>query len=222
MIRRLELTPCAGLVALALLLTLGAPPFALAGNEGMYSTTTLGSAVRAWQRNDHRTALSKAREALREPISRRERVVALNLLCVGHAEIGRADRALPYCDRAVKAGTDRQWRQLSNRAFVKMKLEDWSGAAEDYRASLVAYDALSEAKRTRIAASADAVTRETVETNLRLAMSRLEAPASGVAGTTPEAPSAESPAAAAETSTTEVAEGDALEAQPAPPAAPAP
>ncbi len=168
------LTRHVGLAALTLTFVLGTPTSILARGERMYSTSGVGSAVLAWQRQHYRDAIGLAREALREPITRREKMIALHLLCVVQADHLNARRALRYCDRAVKIEGDRHWKHLNNRAYVRMKLRDWEGAVEDYRHALAAYDALSESQRSAMnQADGRHAMRETVEKNLQLATARL-------------------------------------------------
>jgi len=62
--------------------------------------------------------------------SRQERTVAYANLCAGYLLLEDFSEALSYCNRALSLNP-RNWRALSNRALVLLKLERFDDASRD-------------------------------------------------------------------------------------------
>jgi tetratricopeptide (TPR) repeat protein len=60
----------------------------------------------------------------------KERQTAQSNLCAGYALLGQYERGLSYCDAAL-ADNDRNWRALSNRALIYIKLRRYAEADAD-------------------------------------------------------------------------------------------
>ncbi len=104
---------------------------------GRHTPVWLKDAVRAWDQGKKSKAVFYARRALRrQRLGAAERSIAVHMLCVGQTELGKADRALYYCDEAVKVERDQKWLHHNNRANARLQLGDVEGALQDYQQAL--------------------------------------------------------------------------------------
>ncbi len=104
---------------------------------GRHAPAWLRDAVRAWDQGKKSKAVFYARRALRrQHLASGERAIAVHMLCVGQTELGKADKALYYCDEAVRVEREQKWLHHNNRANARLQLGDVEGAMQDYQQSL--------------------------------------------------------------------------------------
>jgi tetratricopeptide (TPR) repeat protein len=110
-------------------LSLGANEYLIAGAD----------AIRAAQYDDGIRLTLRGLEV--EPAGTRNRAAGVANLCAAYVAKGEADKALPYCDRALELDRD-NWRAYSNRSrayFLKGMLRE--AAADNEAAAALAPNA---------------------------------------------------------------------------------
>lgn len=99
--------------------------------------TVLGPSNLALQEGADALKAGEAKEGVRLTLlglqrakNRRERRAAKSNLCAGYALLEQYQVALDYCDEVLQ-DDDRNWRALSNRALIYVKLQRFAEADRD-------------------------------------------------------------------------------------------
>jgi tetratricopeptide (TPR) repeat protein len=94
------------------------------------------AAVRAWDRGAIAKAVRIAKSALRDPLAAGDLDRALLIACVGEINLDRPERAMRFCDRAVRLSGARDWRHLTNRANALLQAGHVARAIADYEQAI--------------------------------------------------------------------------------------
>jgi len=94
------------------------------------SNKALHAGAEALLADDAEKGVRLTHDGLEFTSSKRDRVAGLSNLCAGYVMLGEPEKALPYCDQALELD-DNNWRALSNRALVYVKLGRYAEADPD-------------------------------------------------------------------------------------------
>jgi tetratricopeptide (TPR) repeat protein len=79
---------------------------------------------------DAEEGLRRTLRGLEYTTSNKDRVAGLSNACAGYMMIGEPEKGLSYCNEALELN-DQNWRALSNRALVFVKLGQYEEAEVD-------------------------------------------------------------------------------------------
>ncbi len=85
------------------------------------TNTDLHEGAEALLAGDAEEGVRKTLRGLNYAASQRDRTAGMSNLCAGYVMLGEPEKGLPYCNQALELN-DRNWRALSNRALVYVKL----------------------------------------------------------------------------------------------------
>ena len=123
---------------IAAILLVTAVPTAQASTSSIiriHSSDLLNQGIQALRQGNMERAITSLERYLKEPVSKRNRVVAHNNLCIAYHYSGDFGAAVEQCSIAIKLDP-KYWRAYNNRGNVHLAGGSYDAASADYSLAL--------------------------------------------------------------------------------------